>query len=444
MTVNAPPAPPPGRRIFGPAPLAFLVFIVALAALAPGFTQPGHVYFDETWYVPTAREWLASGDMLHPEHPPLAKMRIAAGLKLFGDNPLDWRIMPLVFGALTIAGVYLWTLALTADAGLGLFGAAITLIDGVVFVQSRIAMLDIFLIAFCVFALAAFTKAENAGSRREATQWHLAAGCSLGLAAACKWSGWFLLFGLVALKLVVALMRVWRVRFEGPRATDFYDPEGPAIGVLGGLSAYLLVPFTAYFLCYLPQLIRAHSLYEFIATHKTMIAIMTGTSSDHPYKSMWWSWPAMWRPVWYLFDTHAKEAGGWSETAKAAAVDGFPNPVVLFLGEAAILWALFNGVIRRVRASLIVVIAFFAEWLPWALNPKGLEFYYYFYPSIVALGPALALVAAALKRPWRAAFAWSTLAAGLTMFVYFLPILVAGIGVGPAAFSARVWIESWR
>ena len=421
-----------------------LVFLVSLIAMAPGITGPGHVYFDETWYVPTARQWLADGQLLHPEHPPLAKMLIAAGLKLFGDNPLGWRAMPLLFGALTITAVWAWTMALTADVALAVFAAAITLVDGVIFVQSRIAMLDIFLICFCVLALAAFTAGERARERGEAIRWHLIAGYCLGLAGACKWSGWYLAFGLISLKLVVALFRHWGARFERASGDDFYRADAPALGVIGGFAAYLVAPFLAYFLAYAPQLIRAHSVYEFVATHKNMIAIMTGTSSDHPYKSPWWTWPAMWRPVWYLFDTPAKDVGGWSETGKAAAVDGLPNPVVMLFGQAAILWSLYAGVLRRALGPLIVAIAFFAEWLPWALNPKGLEFYYYFYPSIVCLGPAMALLAQALKPPWREAFLLATFAASLAMFVYFLPFLVAGVGVGPEAFTARLWLPTWR
>jgi dolichyl-phosphate-mannose-protein mannosyltransferase len=420
--------------------LGALVFLVALAALAPGFTAAKKIYFDETWYVPTARQWLATGEMLHPEHPPLAKMLIAAGVKLFGDDPLGWRVMSLLFGALTVTGVWLWTLALTEDVALSLFSAAITLLDGVVFVQSRIAMLDIFLICFCVFALAAFTKAEKNG----ALIWHVVCGLCLGLAGACKWSGWFLAFGLVGLKLAIALLRVWRVRFEDARASDFYSAGDPAIGVLGGLAAYVVAPFVAYFLCYAPQLVRAHSLYEFVVTHKNMIAIMTGKSADHPYKSLWWTWPALLRPVWYLFDAPPKEAGGWTETARAAAVVGLPNPFVLFAGEAAILWTLYEGVARRARGPLIVAIAFFAQWLPWAVNPKGLEFYYYFYPSIICLGPALALALAELGRPWRDALAWGALAVALGLFVFFLPVLASGIGVGPAGLDARAWLSGWR
>ena len=56
----------------------------------------------------------------------------------------------------------------------------------------------------------------------------------------------------------------------------------------------------------------------------------------------------------------------------------------------------------------------------------------------------LALAALALKRPWRDAFCWVTLIAAVALFVYFLPVLVSGIGVGPTAFEARVWLPTWR
>src|SRR3569833_4400554 len=100
-------------------------------------------------------------------------MLIALRLNLFGDNPIGWRILPLAFGALTVTAVWLWTLALTEDVALALFSAALTGLDGIVFVQARIAMLDIFLICFCVLALAAFTMAFNARERGAAVVWRL-------------------------------------------------------------------------------------------------------------------------------------------------------------------------------------------------------------------------------------------------------------------------------
>ena len=58
---------------------------------------------------------LKTGEMLHPEHPPLGKMLIAAGSLLFGDNPLGWRAASVLAGAVTLTAVLAWSLALLRD-----------------------------------------------------------------------------------------------------------------------------------------------------------------------------------------------------------------------------------------------------------------------------------------------------------------------------------------
>ena len=202
-------------------------------------------------------------------------MLIAAGMKLFGDDPIGWRIAPLLFGAITVTAVWLWTLALTADVALALFAAGITLVDGVIFVQSRIAMLDIFLIAFCVLGLAAFTAGEK---RARAGRTPCAGTVSPATASASPGRA----SGRAGFSPSGSSRSSWSSRCSasggcgssnrGPAI--FYAPETPGIGALGGAAAYVVAPFLAYFICYAPQLIRAHSLYEFVATHKNMIAIM--------------------------------------------------------------------------------------------------------------------------------------------------------------------------
>ena len=119
---------------------------------------------------------------------------------LFGDNPLGWRAMSALFGAITMVAMGLWSLALLGDLRQALWTSAITFFDAVVFVQARIAMLDIFLMAFCVAALAFFTlSVKEAGSVRRTRAYPLAMGASLGFAGACKLSGFFLWFGLLAI-----------------------------------------------------------------------------------------------------------------------------------------------------------------------------------------------------------------------------------------------------
>ena len=216
------------------------------------------------------------------------------------------------------------------------------------------------------------------------------------------------------------------------------------MGPIGGAAAYLLAPFLAYFLCYVPQLVRAHSLYEFVATHQSMIAIMTGKSADHPYKSLWWTWPGLWRPVWYLFDSPSKEAGGWTEQAKAAAVVGLPNPVVLFAGQAAALWALGVGVLRRARGD-----ADRGGRVPRAMaavggQPQGTGVLLLLLPldPLPGSGPGAGRRGVAEAGAGRVLLGSDR---GVGGDVRVLPpILVAGIGVAPSAFEARIWLPSWR
>jgi len=419
-----------------------LVFLAPLAAFLIGIGSAKDIYFDENWYVPTARAWLATGEMLHQEHPPLGKLLIALSMRLFGDDPLGWRAMSALFGALTVFAVWLWAFALMRSAPRALWVAAVTFLDAIVFVQARIAMLDIFLMAFSMLSLAFFTLSMKAEGRRRAG-YALAMGVCLGLAGACKWSGFFLLFGLLAIVLLIALLRVWNVRFADPRPDDFYAPE--AAWTFGRTAlAFMVAPFLAYFITYIPQILHERTISEFVASHRRMFEILSGHSADHPYMSLWWTWPALWRPVWYLFDIPGHETALWTAANPAAAVVGLANPVVVFAGEAAILIALWRWLARRERDAMIVVVAFFAQWLPWAVNPKGLEFSYYFYPSILCLGPALGLAFFREPRVWRTAAAWAFLALAAGGFIYFLPVLAAGIGVGPEAFTARTWLSSWR
>ncbi len=422
-----------------------LVFLVSLGVFLIGIQAAGQIYFDETWYVPTARAFLKSGEMMHQEHPPLGKLLISLSLYLFGDNPLGWRALSAMFGALTVAAVWLWAYALLRSLSQAVWTAAVTLVDGVVFVQARIAMLDIFLMAFSMFALAFFTFGMKERNPRVRPVWALAMGVCLGLAGACKWSGFFLGFGLLGLVALIGLMRVWRVRFEDPRPNDFYAPEqargwGPATM----LTAFVAAPFFAYFVSYIPQIIHESTIFEFVASHERMWDIMSGHSADHPYSSLWYTWPALWRPVWYLFDVPGHDASLWTADNPAAAVVGLANPFVVWTGEIAILVSAWRWLFRRELEAAIVVVAFFAQYLPWILNPKGLEFSYYFFPSALTLGPALALgfFKGGGRPRWRAALAYLAVAAAC--FVFFLPVLAAGIGVTPESFALRIWLPSWR
>ncbi len=175
-----------------------------------------------------------------------------------------------------------------------------------------------------------------------------------------------------------------------------------------------------------------------------MWKVWSGHSAAHPYMSLWYTWPALWRPVWYLFDVKGHDTGLWSAANPAKAIVGLANPVVVYAGEAAVLLSIYRFIARREREALIVAVAFLSQYLPWAINPKGLEFSYYFFPSVLCLGPALALAFFREPAPWRTGAALALLALAGLSFVFFLPVLAAGIGVTPESFAERMWLPSWR
>src|SRR4249920_930898 len=138
-----------------------VLFVLAHFAMLIGVTTPEKFYFDEVHYVPAARQMLEPlmpQQMLNPMHPPLAKQLIALSIHSFGDGPLGWRYPGVLFGSLAIVAVYLCGLALFAAQGPALASALLAFFNQMVFVQSRIAMLDIFALAFGLLAITAFIR----------------------------------------------------------------------------------------------------------------------------------------------------------------------------------------------------------------------------------------------------------------------------------------------
>src|SRR6266404_2974813 len=204
---------------------AAVLFVLAHFAMLIGVTTPEKFYFDEVHYVPAARQMLEPvmpQPMLNPMHPPLAKQLIALSIRTFGDRPFAWRYPSVLFGALSIVAIYLCGLTLFAAQGPAVASALLGFFNQMVFVQSRIAMLDIYSLAFSLFGVAAFMH----GFRNSRPQRAFAlAGLAFGLSAACKWSGLFPLGISIAIVAAIRLMQGWRTQFADTTADDWYRPD---------------------------------------------------------------------------------------------------------------------------------------------------------------------------------------------------------------------------
>jgi dolichyl-phosphate-mannose-protein mannosyltransferase len=86
-------------------------------------------------------------------HPEVGKWLIGIGEKLFGFTPLGWRVVPAVVGALMILVMIRFARRLTGSTLLGCIAGVLLAFDGLEFVLSRLALLDIFVAFFLLCAV---------------------------------------------------------------------------------------------------------------------------------------------------------------------------------------------------------------------------------------------------------------------------------------------------
>src|SRR5258706_152192 len=81
---------------------------------------------------------------------------IALGIKLFGFNSFGWRFMPALFGTALIPLMYLLARQLLSVRFFAIAAGVLMAFDGMTFVESRTAVIDIIPITLAVLAYLLF------------------------------------------------------------------------------------------------------------------------------------------------------------------------------------------------------------------------------------------------------------------------------------------------
>jgi dolichyl-phosphate-mannose-protein mannosyltransferase len=413
--------------------IAVILFFAAHFAFLLGVTTPEKFYFDEVHYVPAARQMLEPAmpsPVLNPMHPPLAKQLIALSIRIFGDGPLGWRYPGALFGSLAIVAIYLCGLVLFAARGPAIAAALLAFFNQMLFVQSRIAMLDIFALTFGLLAIAAFMH----GFRKPRPHlWFGLAGLSFGLAAACKWSGLFALAVCIVIIAVIRLMQSWRTEFSDGTDSDWYRPDlWPDFRYYHFAACFVLIPALAYLATFVP--LYGLSLPDILEAQQRIFADNTTTAiAGHTYMSSWPSWPFLVRPVWYLFDKISDD--------RIAAVVFLGNPLVLWPALPALGVCLRDWIVAR-RLDAFLILSFYSgPYLAWALLPRTLGFlYYYLPPATVA---SLALVYVLRRGDSRGWLLWTFVVVAFAGFAAMFPISAAFVGTSMETFIRLMLFQNW-
>ena len=420
--------------------------------------DPKVLVFDETYYAKDACWYVASSPSLCGVdaeatlvHPPLGKWLIALGIRLFGYDTFGWRIAAAVAGVLTIVVMYLLARRLLRSTTGAVIASTLLAIDFLHFVESRIAMLDIFVPMFGLAAILFLVYDRDAllDGREQATElprllhrpWRIAAGAAAGFAVASKWSGGFF----ILLLLVMSVAWEWRARRE--RKED--APGGSGLGgEIASLAVwFVILPLVLYSFTYLGRLpgpddqcperdgIWVNRLWE---QQKCMLGFHKNLESDHSYQSPAWSWLLLKRPVSYYFETDPN--GDYKEVFAAG------SPFVWWVSLLAMMFIGFRWLRRRnPRGPEGVILAGFVfTYVPWLIaeffSDRSAVFLFYLLPTVPFMCLALAFVGSSIGRSWEAKAAIGIfLAAAVGFFVFYYPLL-AKVPLPQEQWDKRIWI----
>jgi dolichyl-phosphate-mannose-protein mannosyltransferase len=384
-------------------------------------------------------------------HPPLGKTIIGWGIDIFGNRSVGWRVAAAAAGTLTVAFVGALAFLLTGSAVWAGAAALLMATENLHFVQSRIAMLDVFLAMFVVLGflllVADRTRRERDEQPDEATHppggmgpLRLAAGAALGASVAGKWSGVLALAAAAVLALAWERTRRKRAALSHPGLRAVRE-EG-----LGLLLAFLVVPLVVYAAAWIPWLQdRGFSFTEWIRHHGDMANYHFNLSTIgddgkpiHPYMSEAWTWFFLRRPVAYYW--HGTDRTG-------TEILGIGHPFLFWGALLVIPYLALTWEGKRDWRAGAILVPILAQYVPWLAVRRPL-FLFYLTPvtPFLALGTMYLLrdLAALRMRGRRVGVVGVAvvIAASVGVFAFFWPVLV-GQTVSFEAWKDRMWFDGW-
>ncbi len=400
--------------------IALASFVLRLVNL--GATK-GYI-FDEVYYAKNAASLITDGVELNEQgaaefvvHPPLGKWLIGIGIKLFGNNEFGWRVIAALVGTASVLLIYLIVQRLFSSLFLSNVAAALFALDGLHLVMSRVALLDIFLMFFILLTFYLMLR-DNL--------W--LSGVVIGLAAATKWSGVFVIPFLILLTVNIgrANFATWGKRF----------------------NQFVLTPIGIYLLSWSGWFISSKgwardsgsnlfsSLWNF---HVEIMNFHRGLTEQHTYAANPWSWLVLGRPTSFYYES-TKDCGAQSCSQEILAIG---TPILWWAGIFAIAITVGLFITKRDRVSAFILAGIAGTYLPWFFIQNRTTFYFYaiaIFPFIV-----LSLINVfnwALNNQINRKLIYGFVIAVGINFIYFLPIFI-GNNIPYVDWLARMWLPSW-
>jgi dolichyl-phosphate-mannose--protein O-mannosyl transferase len=449
---------------------------------------PGKI-FDELYYATEGHsllkhgvEWDDNGGK-YVVHPPLGKWCIALGEKIFGYNEFGWRISAAVAGIACVLILTRIARRLFRSTILGCTAGLLLALDGMQFVLSRTALLDIFLVFFILAAFACLVMdreqrrarwlaALDAGldptdphagrkAKLGVPWWRLGAAVMLGCAGGVKWSAIYYVLAFILLTMFWEITTRRSAGVPNPISQAALPAIGWAAAMMGIVLTVYLLSWSGWFLTdsgYFRHWLRDSgkpegtfgALQNLWHYHVEAWKFHTGLSSKHQYQSWPWQWLLLGRPVAFYWSGD----GPCGASSCAAEVLLLGTPLLWWSFLPAIIGMAWLGIARRDWRVLAIGVAVAMGILPWFWNELDNRTMFYFYAA--PAGPFLVLAVvyvlgaiigpppgtpgvSADRRLYGALIAGAYIALVAACFGYFYPIY-SGQHLPYASWFARMWL----
>ncbi len=408
-------------------------------------------YFDEIYYARTVHELLHGESVYEWTHPPLGKVLMMVGVKIFGMTPFGWRFMGALMGVMMVPLMYLLAKQLTKDTKLAFIAMCLMALDSMHFTQTRIATIDsyavfwIMLEYFLMFRFFQMDWREVSLGRSLATLG--LCGVTMGVAIATKWIGVYAAVGL-------AVIYFWKLAREIIHAEAGSERRAAIwrslISCAFCLLFFIIIPLCIYYFSHYWQLVNEGVksfgdmfskkwVERVVELQQQMLNYHAGLGSDtHFFRSPWYQWPVIWWPMWYYSGTD------YVASNMVSSISCMGNPAVWWTGLVALIAILIASAWRRrtPKAWLLVLIGFASQFLPWVLVPRS-TFIYHYFASVPFIILCMVLCLQWIREKSPRAFRIGSIAlvfAALVLFAGFYP-LESGMTVPKAYAKYLRWFK---
>jgi dolichyl-phosphate-mannose--protein O-mannosyl transferase len=368
------------------------------------------MYFDEQLFTGAAYAFVHGlADTYEEEHPPLGKVIIASGIKIFGMTPFGYRFMGALFGLLMLPLIYAFARRLFGSGIYPVIAVALFATDFMRFTMSRMATVEPFLIFFIIaswYFMFCYIETDFKLPLKKLLLPLALSGLFMGLAISVKWSGLYSALGLA----VIFFIDLWNRYKESPKV--FKKHIKPLIRMC--FVFFGIVPFIVYFLSYIPYMSMPYmnGFQSFIDNQIHMFTFHSSFPGQFDFEAPWYLWPFNIKPILLSGFTYF-DIPGIDGMAYVIILMG--NPVVWYLGLAALVYSLIRKFDRDAR---FLIIAYAAQIVPWMFISRSMFIYHYF--PCVAFLVLLLTRALAINNRRKTAVAVGLLA--VCVFIFYLPI----------------------